>query len=298
MRGMCWVFIPFFCCVCLPVPGAAQCAGNGDHRSNKNSGVLVTDLKISGTTSLSSDDLAAIVSTLTGSCFDEDSDGIADWIQARFQNRGYFLSKVNHVEIKHNDALATPMPVTVEAEVTEGPRCKIGDIQFTDNRAFSQNKLRHRFPVKKSEVFQRDKITSGLDQVRDLYVSEGYIDLMMIPATNLSSDGTVALSIQVLEGPQYRLGKLDVLAQTELADKLRSQWHMPEGAVFNRGYLEDYVRANHALLPANFIPQDMQVVRDCPNATVQVRMLVDPILAASHPAPPDVNCEKTQASSQ
>ena len=299
MRRIWSLLILAACCMCLRIPVTAQCAAKQDHRSNKNSGVLVTELKIVGTSSLSSDELGAIASDLTGSCFDQDSDEIAESIRDLFQNRGFFLSKVENVEIQPVDALATPAPVTVKAEVTEGPRCKIGDIQFIDNRAFSQNQLRRQFPVKKDDVFQRSKIASGLEKMRDLYVSKGYLDLMMIPATNLSSgDGSVALTIQMLEGTQYHLGKLDIFAPTELADKLRAQWHMAEGAVFNRSYLLDYVRANHALLPANFVPQDMQVVRDCPNATVEVRMLVDPILAASHPASREVECEKTQPGSQ
>jgi outer membrane protein assembly factor BamA len=260
---------------------------------------LVTELKIVGTSSLSTEELATIAGDLTDACFDQDSDDIAEWIRDLFQNRGFFLSKVENVEIQPVDALATPTPVTVKAEVTEGPRCKIGDIQFTDNRAFSQNRLRHEFPIKKGDVFQRGKVASGLERVRDLYGSKGYIDLMMIPDTNLSSaDGSVALSIQMLEGPQYHLGKLEIFAPAELADKLRAQWRMLEGAVFHRSYLLDYVRANRALLPANFVPQDMQVVRDCPNATVQVRVLIDPILAASHTTPRDVECETSQASSQ
>lgn len=298
MRGI-WVLIVFLSCHVSPAaPAAGQCVAGRDFRSNKDSGIVIADARITGTNSLNSEELASIIRGLTGSCLDDNSEDAEDLVKSLFQDRGYYRAKVHKLSFTSLDPLARPKLVIVEADILEGSRYKLTEIKFKGNHAFTDAQLRSAFPMKNGEFFQRSKIAEGLDKLRELYVSAGFIDFTTIVDDRPLSDATVMLTLTTQEGPQYHLGKLEIFAQKELADELRAQWQLPEGAVFNRAYLEDYVRANHALLPANFVPQDLQVVRDCPNATVQVRMLVDPILAASHPAPPDVNCEKTQASSQ
>jgi len=297
VRGI-WFFLILVCVASLPLGAAAQCATHRDYRTNKNSGVVVADATITGTSSLNSDELASIARASIGTCLDENSDDLAYFVKSLFQDRGYYSAKVSHLELKSGDPLANPKPVVMEAEVLEGSRYKLTRIQFMGNHAFTDAQLRSAFPMKNGEFFQRGKIVDGLNKLRELYVSDGFLDFATIVDDQALSDSTVVLTLKTAEGTQYHLGKLEIFAPTELADKLRAQWHMAEGAVFNRSYLLDYVRANHALLPANFVPQDMQVVRDCPNAMVEVRMLVDPILAASHPAPREVECEKTQPGSQ
>jgi len=297
VRGIGSHLIALACWVSLPLGASAQCAAHRDYRTTENSGIIVTDATITGTTSLNSDELASIARASIGTCLDESPDDLSDFVKSLFQDRGYYRAKVNRLELKPGDPLAHPKPVVIAADVLEGSRYTLTQIRFIGNHAFTDAQLRSAFPTKNGEFFQRGKIAEGLDKLRELYVSDGFLDFATIVDDQALSDSTVVLTLKTTEGAQYHLGKLEIFAPTDLADKLRAQWHLPEGAVFNRSYLLDYVRANHALLPASFVPQDMQVVRDCPNATVEVRILVDPILAASHPASRDVECEKTQAGS-
>src|SRR2546425_237713 len=191
----------------------ADCIRKHDYRSNKNSGVLVTDLIISGTQSLSSDALNRIRGQMIGGCYDEDSDELQERIRALFQNRGYFTVVVKGLKIKPLDTLGVPKPVVLDADVQEGTLFRLGEIKFTGNHAFSAAKLRNVFPLKKGALFERDKIAGGLDSLRNLYGKEGFLDLMSVPNTENVSSGTIRLSITVEEGPQYRMGKLDILAK-------------------------------------------------------------------------------------
>jgi outer membrane protein assembly factor BamA len=106
----------------------ADCAK--DYRSNKRGDVLTADIAINGTQSLDSDELAALAAELTGSCFDEDSDEVGEVVRDLFQNRGYFGAEVKNLHIKPSDPIAVPKPATLEAEVLEGPRYRIGEIKF------------------------------------------------------------------------------------------------------------------------------------------------------------------------
>jgi outer membrane protein assembly factor BamA len=133
-----------------------------DHRSNKNAGILITDFTITGTQTISATDLARITSDMIGSRFDEDSDEMGERVRASFQDRGYFKAEVKSLRFKPRDPLGVPKPVTLEGGVSEGPLYKLADIMFVENHAFSSEKLRQQFPLKRGDLFERGKVASGL----------------------------------------------------------------------------------------------------------------------------------------
>jgi outer membrane protein assembly factor BamA len=289
MRRSRWFLLVTF--VFLAASLRADCVRGQDHRSSKNSGVLISDFTINGTQALGSDELAAIESEITGSCFDESSDEIEERVRALFQNRGYFGVVLNSLRIQPNDPVAVPKTVTVEADVLEGPRYRLAEIGFVGNHAFDADELRNKFPFKKGDLFARDKIASGLGALRDLYVSSGFIDFTLIPDTQILSNATVILSVSVMEGQQYHMGKLEIFARKEITDRLRAEWHMTEGAVFDMTYLEKYIGSNRSLLPPEFQRQHMQLVRDCQDAIVDVRLPLDATDPRSQSVPKELGCD-------
>src|ERR1019366_4972629 len=147
-------------------PGAVTCSP--DHRTDPKAGVLVSDVILEGTT-VGSGELSTIKSQIEGACFDEQSDVMEEVIQAAFSDLGFAQASVENVTLKASDTLAVPKPVTVKADITEGPRFRVGAIRFTGDHAFSEAKLRAAFPIKKGDLFQRSKIASGLNGIRKLY---------------------------------------------------------------------------------------------------------------------------------
>ena len=271
----------------------ADCIKRQDHRSNKNSGVLVSELTISGT-QINSDELNKIRGKQIGGCFDDDADQLEERLRAEFQNRGYFRVVVKSLNMKAGDPLVVPKPVALDAEVEEGPLYRLAGIKFSGNRALSGAQLRTAFSLKKADLFDREKIAAGLDGLRELYAKHGFIDFMCVPDTELLSNATILLTMSVEEGPQYRLGKLQILAKKEVADKLHAKWLLPEGAVFDRSYIAKYVRDNRSLLPPEFTADSVQVWKDCPAATVEVRLPIDMNEAMSQAPAKNVSCETGQ----
>lgn len=263
-----------------------------DHRDNKNGGILVTDFIISGTQAVSATQLADITGNFIGACFNDDSEEMGERIRAQFQDRGYFTVEVKHVSFKPGDPLGNPKPVTMEADVSEGPRYRLADITFVDNHAFSAQRLREAFPLRTGEIFERRKIASGLETLRNLYVKSGYLDFSAVPETSFASNATASLKISVQEGPQYHMGKLEIAASKEAAGRLRMEWKLPEGAVYDHSYLDKYIEANRDLLPAGFTRQDVQTVSDCPHALVDLKLIIDPAEDKSAPSK-NVPCEQT-----
>jgi hypothetical protein len=139
-------------------------------------------------------------------------------------------------------------------------------------------------------LFARGKIASGITGVRHLYLSDGFVDWTASSDAQRLSDGTFVVTLSITEGPQYRMGKLEILAKKELTEKLRTEWGLPEGAVFDFDYVSKYIDSNRALLPPEFLRKDVQVVRDCPDSTVEVRLPLDGTEPGSQSRPKNIEC--------
>jgi outer membrane protein assembly factor BamA len=280
--------------VCLLTAGElpAQCAKGQDHRARHSGGIQIVDMEISGTQTLSSGDLSSLEGTMVDGCYDDDSDEIEERVRALFQDRGYFRIEVQSLDIIATDPLKTPKPVKVEAVVTEGEIFRLKEITFTGNHHFGDEELRKAFPIKANDLFARARIAGGLESMRGLYNAQGYLDMVMIPSTTFAGSG-VNLTVEVREGPQYHLGKLEVFAKKESADRLSTAWELGEGKVYDAGYVDKFLQEHEELLPEGFSRSNVQIVKDCPDRTVDVRFIVDPVRAAAHPAKP-VPCEKTE----
>jgi len=268
----------------------ADCAN--DHRSSKNAGILITDFTITGTQTIGATELADITSDLIGSCFDEGSEQLEERIRASFQNRGYFAAKVKRLGFKPSDVLGVPKPVTLEAEISDGPRYKLAEITFVENHAFSSQSLRKQFPLRRGDVFSRGKIASGLMSLRKLYGTEGFLDWTAIPDTKFASNGTANLNISIQEGPQYHMGKLDIVAAEEVSVRLWAEWKLAEGDVYDHTYIDQYLDANRDLLPAGFSRADVHIIQNCPDAVVEVRLIIDTAEGTSHAEPKNVSCKE------
>jgi len=265
----------------------AQCAN--DHRTNKNAGMLITDFTLAGTQAISATDLAAITSDMIGSCYDENSEEMGERVRASFQERGYFQAEVKNLSVKPSDPLGIPKPVTLEGEVSEGPRFRLGQVTFVKNHAFPTDELRHQFPLKTHDFVERGKVAAGLEGLRKLYGTRGYLDWLAIPDTEFAS--TMNLTITIEEGPQYHMGKLDILAEREPAARLRAEWKLAEGKVYDNTYINDYLTAAHDLLPANFSRANVQTFQNCPDALVHIRLIVDPAQESAHSELKTVPCD-------
>ena len=265
-----------------------------DYRSNPNAGVLISDFTITGTRTLSSDVLGAMTRQLIGSCFNDDSDELGERVRALFQDRGYFAVEVKSIKIKPSDPLAVPKPAVLEAELLEGTRYRLREIKISGNHAFSAERILNQFSLHKGDVFERNKIGSGFESIRELYEPAGFLNMFFVPETRNLSDGTIILTVAVTEGPQYHMGRLEVVARKESAEKLQASWQLGEGSIFDPGYIKKYIADNRSLLPRDFSPESVQVVTNCPDAVVSVRVVVDAFDPKAQALPNNIPCDSSK----
>ena len=109
--------------------------------------------------------------------------------------------------------------------------------------------------------------------MRDLYSSRGFLESFSLPDAKLDSSSTVKLNVDVHEGPQYRMDKLEILGPPEVAEKLQTRWKLAPGAIFDAAYVETFLEKNRSLLPENFNQRNgVELFTDCRDGTVSVHI--------------------------
>jgi outer membrane protein assembly factor BamA len=250
--------------------------------------LLIQEIHVSGTRSLDTAQLNEIIGPLNQAKV-RSSDEISQRLRLQFQNFGYLSVEVKSLQAKPLDPLAVPTPVAVEAEVSEGPRFRFGEIQFSGIHALTAEQLKENFPIHTGEFFSRNKLGTGLEATRKAYAKLGYIDMYSIPDMQVGAD-IVSLTIEVTEGNQYRLATLEFAGNPEAAEQLRPRWELGSGKPFDYSYVQQFLKENASLFPSTFDREkSVTVAKNCRENTVALFFELSP----NHPnvvAPKDIDC--------
>ena len=172
--------------------------------------------------------------------------------------RGRQFAKVSH-EIKD----VPPSSVEVTFVVEEGPKVKVGKIDFTGNKVFSTGKLVRAMKNERPKglppffylfhaTYDKGKMAEDLELVRNLYQDKGYAKMVAEePKTQLQDTGGFAIpipwitpkpgkridvTIPVDEGSQYHLGSLTITGNKLFTEEqLKSVIGLKPGDIFSVG---------------------------------------------------------------
>ena len=265
---------------------------NGKSKGPKSDGqIVVQEILISGTSTLTSEQLSDISNSLTSKTMRDDEEVVDAYIHYEFQQRGYFDVEIANLKVITLDPLAKKKAVRVEAEVDEGPLYHLAEFKFTGNETFSTDELRQGFPLHAGDVFDAEKVRLGIVAMRDQYEKKGFLEFSPVPDTQKASNGLVTVTFAIDEGIQYRMGELKVEGKNEAAEKLKTKWELKPGAPYDFGYVEKFLAENRELLPDGFdTDRDVLWLRDCADNTVNVIIELDP-KRPWKPKPQDKPCE-------
>ena len=202
---------------------------------------------------------------------DEDTERVRN----EFQNRGYFKVLVQDPKTQIRDTghkgFHIPLlmkgagkAVDITMPIEEGDRYRLGEITFKNNKAVTKTAaLRSLFPIKDGEIFSREKIAKGLDNLRKAYEELGYIKFTSIPNTTFDEDKKlVFLDIDLDEGKQFYVRRIEFQGNTTTRDKvIRREIALEEGQVYNSRLWE------LSLLRLNQLGYFEQLKPDDPNVT-------------------------------
>ena len=126
-------------------------------------------------------------------------------------------------------------------------------------RLIPAQQLDQMLAMRAGEVASGQKIDAGLGAVIRSYGKQGYAGMQLQPAPEFNDAGRrITLNILVNEGPQYRMGALNVAGLSDAsAAMFKELWRLKPGDVYDATYLGEFLKR---LMDAGGIPAD-QVAR-------------------------------------
>jgi len=171
-------------------------------------------------------------------------------VREAMQNRGYFKAVVGEPQTKIRDTghsgFHIPLlqhgpgkAIDITVPIEEGDRYRLGSITFKGNKAIPNTKaLRSVFPIKDGDIFDRQKIAKGLENLKNAYGTQGYINFTSIPTPSFDEQKKlVSFDIDVDEGKQFSVRRIEFEGNTTTRDKvIRRELALEEGQVYNEQY--------------------------------------------------------------
>lgn len=168
-------------------------------------------------------------------------------VREDLQNHGYFKANVGepetHIRDTGHEGFHIPLlqhgpgkSMDIAVPIEEGQQYRLSEITFKGNKAVPNVKaLRALFPIKDGDIFNRQKIAKGLENLKSAYGSQGYINFTSIPTPNVDEDKkTVSFEIDVDEGKQFYVRRIEFEGNTTTRDKvIRRELLLEEGQRYN-----------------------------------------------------------------
>ena len=143
-----------------------------------------------------------------------DIDDATYQMQISYRKAGYALATVDY-KIEREGA-----QTKVTFIISEGPRTIIRNITFSGNAAISRDELLPFFEKSRTSligkgepIFLKSDVDAAVDDIRQLYITRGYLDVVVKePRLEFSEDrGWVDILVAIREGIQYRIHSITTL---------------------------------------------------------------------------------------
>ncbi|MBS1852223.1 MAG: outer membrane protein assembly factor BamA [Acidobacteria bacterium] len=171
-------------------------------------------------------------------------------VRNEYQNRGYFKVVVQDPKTEIHDTghagFHVPLlmkgagkAVDITMPIEEGDRYHLGSITFKGNKAVPNEKaLRSLFPIKDGDIFSREKIAKGIENLRNAYKELGFINFSPVPQTSFDEDKKLVLmEVDIDEGKQFYVRRIEFSGNTTTRDKvIRREIALEEGQQYNERY--------------------------------------------------------------
>lgn len=214
--------------------------------------ITISEIAFMGALQLPPSDQEEVAASLKQRTYTGSLDAIVDEerVRAGWQNHGYFK-----VQVSGDARILTSSPVNqriaLSFRVDEGLQYRLGKIRFKNNKAIGDGgTLRALFPIADGDVFSREKIAKGLENLGKAYGELGYINFTSIPETKFDDDKRlIYLVIDIDEGKQFRLSSISFRGLDESArQEILREPVLKPGQIYSQEVLELFLQKRGSLL--------------------------------------------------
>ena len=205
---------------------------------------VIRSIQIEGVKELSEQDIRDRIDIAAGTVFNPPAVGRnAEKVRLFYEEEGYYTAKVEGSSRKITDR-----EVDVIFQVQEGARFFVREITFIGNKGLSRGEIsgvmatKERFfiPFLRPGVLKRSDLNQDVERIKALYLDHGYLQVK-VEEPEIQVDRKafrLDITIRVEEGPQFRLGKVEVKGQTIFSsEELLEAMKLPKQKVFSRDVL-------------------------------------------------------------
>ncbi len=208
---------------------------------------FVRDVEFVGNSKLGTSELQEKIELKLGSVYNPvEVQRAREKLKDAYEDEGYFEVQISPEVEKFSDG-----DVKVIFTVNEGRRITIDKIVFRGNKGLKDKEIKAVMATQERQYFilrgtvQRQKLEEDIERVVGVYQDHGFIQ-MRVERHDMVVDrekARVTITIDVVEGAQYRVGVIKLTGVTLLPEEeVRRQLGFKAGDVFSRTALRDGVR--------------------------------------------------------
>lgn len=272
---------------CLPYPTYQEeirdMLGAGPPWTGPINIVFVESVELLGGKTLSQELGQKIVALLRHREFDADSNWTGEvqeiGIRGLLQEHGYFNTVVHDAEITVLSSRPGRSHVAVTIQIEEGLQYRVSSIGFAaddpqEEPVFSTAALRALIPIADGDLLVVSKLRKGLEALKQLYGSHGYIDFVSEPTFELDDERQeISLVLSLSQGLQFRIAQVEFHGLTP--EQVRALRHKPlPGEIFDNSKLQLFFAENRPLLQCT-TPENLNVTRDATNSALKLEFYVE-----------------------
>jgi outer membrane protein insertion porin family len=200
----------------------------------------------------------------------------SEQIRKLYFSKGYYGVKVEYKVdyLETNEAAVT-------FTISEGPKGHIQKIVFKGNNKIKSSELKKLMTtsqwnilsiITKSGILDEDVLKNDLQLLNAYYIDRGYLEAKVSgPKLDLSNPKKIGIEIEVAEGPQYRVGKIDFKGDVlTTKEALFKTIKLKRGAVFSNSAIRRDINA----LTEQFANQGYAYVEVNPETSADSKNLI------------------------
>jgi outer membrane protein insertion porin family len=161
--------------------------------------------------------------------------------------------------------------------IEENTQYRVGEVTVVGNEEFSSDTVRFMLGVIPGTIYNEERLRRGLDNLRNLYGSRGYINFTAVPTYNFAEgEKTVNLTVNIEEERKFVVNRISFSGNTTTRDKvIRRELMLSEGDVFNStSWDRSLVKLNQLGYFEQIRPEDAEMKLDPVKSSVDINLKV------------------------
>jgi outer membrane protein insertion porin family len=137
-------------------------------------------------------------------------------LTAFYHNNGYIRARVGDPQVEFEED-----GIVVTFKVSEGPRFKVGKVDFSGDLILPKDELMKKIKITKEPFYNRETLRSDVLGLTDIYTGEGYAYADVSPKVDQDNENLVAnITFQIDRGNQVYFERIQISGNTKTRDKV------------------------------------------------------------------------------